>query len=43
MRPMNSIKSAVGPINSSKNKLNGKINWFFKMEPNAHLGVVWIA
>jgi len=24
----------VGPINSSKNKLNSKISWLFKLEPN---------
>ena len=24
------------PINSSKNKLNSKINFLFNMEPNAH-------
>ena len=23
-------------MNSSKNKLNSKISWFFKLEPNAH-------
>ena len=28
-------KSAVGPINSSKNKLNNKISWLFNLEPNA--------
>ena len=25
------------PMNSSKNKLNSKISWLFKMEPNTHL------
>ena len=34
---MNSIKSAVGPINSSKNKLNGEIIYNFNCFPNAHL------
>ena len=23
-------------MNNSENKLNNKINWFFKLEPNAH-------
>ena len=30
-------KGVVGPINSSKNKLNSKISWHFNLEPNAHL------
>ena len=32
---MNSIKKYSGPINSSKNKLNSKINWLFNLESNA--------
>jgi len=24
-------------MNSNKNKLNSKINWLFKLEPNTHL------
>ena len=30
-------KSVIEPMNSSKNKLNSKINWFFNLKPNAHL------
>ena len=26
-------------MNNSKNKLNSKISWHFKLEPNAHLSV----
>ena len=33
---MNGTKKCSGPINNSKNKLNSKISWFFKLEPNAH-------
>ena len=29
-------------MNSSKNKLNSKISWFFNLEPNIHWGSVWI-
>ena len=29
-------------MNINKNKLNSKINWFFKLELNAHIGFVWI-
>ena len=29
-------KSVMGPMNSSKNKLNSSKNWFFKPMPNAH-------
>ena len=31
---MNSTKKCNGVMNNSKNKLNSKINWLFKMEPN---------
>lgn len=31
---MNSIKNTLDFINSNKNKLNGKINLLFKLEPN---------
>ena len=34
---MNSIKKCSGVINSNKNKLNCKINWFFNLKPNTHL------
>ena len=30
-------KSAVGPINSSKNKLNSEIIFIFHFNPNAHI------
>ena len=37
---MNSTKKVpkreIKSINSSKNKLNSKISWFFNLEPNAH-------
>ena len=29
-------KSAMGPMNSCKNKLNSKISWLFNLEPNKH-------
>ena len=29
-------KSVMGPMNSSKNKLNSSKSWFFKPVPNAH-------
>ena len=29
-------KSTVRPMNSSKNKMNSKISWFFKLKLNAH-------
>ena len=35
-------KSAVEPMNSSKNKLNSEIILIFHLHPNAHLGSVWI-
>ena len=31
-------KSVIGPMNSSKNKLNSKINWLFNLKPKAHFG-----
>ena len=34
---MNSTKKYNEAINNSKNKLNSKINWLFKLEPNTHL------
>ena len=34
---MNSIKSVVRPMNSSKNKLNSKISWQKICYPNATL------
>ena len=34
MRPINSIKSAMKPMNSSKNKQNSKKNWLFKLMAN---------
>ena len=33
---MNSIKSEMMLMNSNKNKLNSKKNWFFNPMPNAH-------
>ena len=39
MKSMNSIKKCSGTMNSNKNKLNNKISWFFKFEPNAQLPV----
>ena len=29
------------PMNSSKNKLNNKISWLFKLKPNAHMIRKW--
>ena len=42
MRLMNSTKSAVGPMNSSKNKLNSKISWQKYFLPNGHLLLEWV-
>ena len=28
-------------MNSNKNKLNSKINWFFNLKPNAQVKVSW--
>ena len=39
---MNSTKSAVKPINSSKNKLNSEIIYNFYCFPNANIESVWI-
>ena len=39
MKPINSTKKCSRTMNSSKNKLNNKISWFFKLEPNTHLPV----
>ena len=39
MKLMNSTKKYNGSIYSRKNKLNSKINWFFKLEPNAQLHI----
>ena len=33
-------KSAVGPMNSNKNKLNSEIVFIFHPNPNAH--IVWL-
>ena len=33
---MNNTKKCSGVMNSSKNKLNSKISWLFKLEANAH-------
>ena len=34
-------KNEVGPINSSKNKLNSEIILIFNSNPNAHIMWVW--
>ena len=39
---MNSAKSAVKSMNSSKNKLNSEIILIYNSLPNARLGSVWI-
>ena len=36
------LKSAVGPMNSSKNKLNSKISLLKIIYPNTHEACVWI-
>ena len=36
MGPINSTKKCSRAMNSNKNKLNSKISWLFKLEPNAH-------
>ena len=38
---INKSKSAMGPMNSSKNKLNSEIILIFNPNPNAHLVCVW--
>ena len=37
MRSMNSTKKCNKAINNSKNKLNSKISWLFKLEASAHI------
>ena len=39
MGHINSTKNAIRPINSSKNKLNNKKNWFFKSMPNSTFNI----
>ena len=37
MMPINSAKSAVKPINNSKNKINSEIILIFHSSPNARI------
>ena len=37
MKLINNSKNTVRLINSSKNKLNSKINWLYNLFPNATL------